>query len=88
MNATHVTRVHTGETRRVGEWLLAVFGGIAAFLGGFLLLAPDTSTVSIGFGGDWSWTVAELGDGWGYGLLAGGLVALVAAGLLLPPRRD
>ncbi len=83
MNTTHATQVHTGTTLRVGEWLLAIFGGIAAFLGGFVLLASDTSNVSIGLGGDYSWTVAELGDGWGYGLLAGGVVALVAAGLLL-----
>jgi hypothetical protein len=83
MNTTHATQVHQGTTLRVGEWLLAIFGGIAAFLGGFVLLAQDSSTVSIGLGGDWSWTVAELGDGWGYGLLAGGVVALVAAWALL-----
>lgn len=83
MNTTHATQIHTGTTLRVGEWLLAVFGGMAALLGGFVLLAPETSEVSIGLGGDWSWTVAEMGNGWGYGLLAGGLVALIAAGLLL-----
>ena len=83
MNTTHATHVHTGTTLRVGEWLLAIGGGIAAFIGGFVLVAPSTSTVSLGLGGDYSWTVAELGDGWGFGLLAGGLVALIAAWLLL-----
>jgi hypothetical protein len=86
MNATHATHAHHGATLRVGEWFLAVVGGIAAFLGGFVLVAPESSTVSVWFGGDYSWTVAELGNGWGYGLLAGGLVALVAGGLLL--RQD
>lgn len=81
MNTTHAAQAHQGTTVRVGEWLLAIAGGIAAFLGAFVLLAPETS--SVGLGGDYSWTVAELGTGWGYGLLAGGVVALVAAALLL-----
>lgn len=81
MNTTYAHQVHTGTTLRVGEWLLAVFGAIAAFLGGFVLLASGDQ--SVGLGGDYSWTVAELGDSWGYGLLAGGIVALIAAGLLL-----
>jgi hypothetical protein len=81
MNTTQVAPVHQGTTLRVGEWLLAIFGGIAAFLGLFVLLGSEDQ--SIGLGGDYSWTVGELGNGWGYGLLAGGIVGVVAAGLLL-----
>ncbi len=83
MNTTHVSQVHQGTSLRIGEWLLAVVGGTAAFLGAFILLAADTSTVSVGLGGEYSWTVAEIGNGWGYGLLAGGVVAVGAAWLLL-----
>ena len=79
--STHVAPAHQGTTLRVGEWLLAALGVVAAFLGLFVLLAPDDQ--SIGLGGDLSWTVGELGPGWGWGLLAGGVVGLVAAALLL-----
>ena len=81
MNTTHVAPTHQGTSLRVGEWLLALLGAVAAFLGLFVLLAPEDQ--SIGLGGDLSWTVGELGPAWGYGLLAGGIVGLVAAGFLL-----
>ena len=81
MNATHVEPVHEGTTVRAGEWLLAIVGGFATILGMFVLFGSESH--SIGLGGDYSWTIGELGDGWGYGLLLGGLVALAAAAVLL-----
>ena len=56
---------------------LGVVGGIAAFVGGFILLADDRGTVDIG--GMVSWQVSEIHPLWGYGLLIGGALALLGA---------
>lgn len=81
MNTTHVAHTHYAATLRASEWLLAILGGIAAFVGLFILFGSEDQ--SIGLGGDLSWTASEFASGWGYGLLAGGIVAVVGAGLLL-----
>lgn len=62
---------------RFVEWLAGIVGGIALFLGLFIMFAGDDS--SVGLGGEWSWTVGEISDAWMYGLLIGGAVLLVAA---------
>ena len=56
---------------------LGIVGGIAAFVGGFILLADDQGTVDIG--GMVSWQVSEIDPLWGYGLLIGGALALLGA---------
>lgn len=77
-------RRHTGF--RVTEWALGIVGGIATFLGLFILYGADDQYV--GLGGDLSWRVGDLDAAWGYGLLAGGLVALlVTLGLVLRDHR-
>ena len=62
---------------RFVEWLAGIVGGIALFLGLFIMFAGDDS--SVGLGGEWSWTVGEISDAWMYGLLIGGAVLLLAA---------
>lgn len=58
-------------------WFLGIIGGIAAFLGLFVLFAGDDQ--SIGLGGDLSWQVSEVSTAWTYGLLIGGGLLLLAA---------
>ena len=67
-----------GKTRGYGwkaaEWLMGVFGGVAAFLGFFIMFGPEDDTV--GLGGDVAWQVESISSAWMYGLLIGGLVLL------------
>lgn len=58
-------------------WFLGIVGGIAAFLGLFVLFAGDDQ--SIGLGGDLSWQVSEVSTAWTYGLLIGGGLLLAVA---------
>lgn len=64
---------------RVTRWVLAAVGGIAAFLGVFILIGGENQY--IGIGGDVSWRVGDLDPLWGWGLLIGG-AALLVAGVL------
>jgi hypothetical protein len=68
---------------RVTRGVLIIVGSIAAFLGLFIMVGPDDS--SIGLGGQVSWEVGEIAPAWGYGLLLGGAAAL-ACGLFLVAR--
>ena len=69
------------------EWFLGIVGGIAAFLGVFLLFAGDDQYV--GLGGDLSWRVGDIAPGWAYGLLiGGGVLLLVAIGMFIGARRS
>jgi hypothetical protein len=68
---------------RITRWVLIVVGAIAAFLGLFILVGPDDS--SVGLGGEVSWQVGEIAPAWGYGLLLAG-AALLSAGLWLAAR--
>lgn len=61
----------------VTEWFLGIVGGIALFLGFFVMFAGEGQ--SIGLGGDLSWEVGEISDVWMYGFIVGGAVLLVAA---------
>lgn len=61
----------------VTEWILGIVGGIALFLGFFVMFAGEGQ--SIGLGGDLSWEVGEISDVWMYGLIVGGAVLLVTA---------
>lgn len=56
------------------EWFFGIVGGIAAFLGLFILFGPDDEYV--GLGGDLAWRVADISDVWMYSLLVGGFVLL------------
>ncbi|MGD2061785.1 MAG: 2TM domain-containing protein [Acidimicrobiia bacterium] len=56
------------------EWLFGIVGGIAAFLGLFIMFGPETEYV--GLGGDLSWRVGDITDAWMYSLLVGGFVLL------------
>lgn len=60
---------------QVSKWVLGIVGGIAAFLGLFIFFGGDDQ--SIGIGGDVSWRVGDIAAAWGYGLIAGGLVAAI-----------
>ena len=57
--------------------ILGIVGAIAAFLGGFILLADDRGTVDLA--GVMSWQVSEIDPAWGYGLLICGVIALLGA---------
>jgi hypothetical protein len=68
-------------------WLMGIVGGIAAFLGVFILVAGDDQYV--GIGGDLSWRVGDIAAGWAYGLLIGGAVLLlISLGTLIVTRRS
>ena len=79
------TTAPTGSVNgyRVTRRVLIIVGSIAAFLGLFIMVGPDDS--SIGVGGQVSWEVGDIAPAWGYGLLLGGAAAL-AGGLLLVAR--
>ena len=60
---------------RVTEWVTGIVGGIATFLGLFILLGGENQ--SVGIGGDLTWQVGEISSAWAYGLLIGGVVLLL-----------
>jgi len=60
---------------RFAEWVLGIVGGIAAFLGLFILFGGEDQY--LGIGGDLTWRVGDIASGWGYGLLVGGVALLV-----------
>lgn len=67
------------------EWVLGIVGGIAAFLGFFILFGPEEEYV--GLGGDLSWRVGDISTAWTWSLLIGGLVLFAAAvGMVLYRR--
>lgn len=92
MTAAHPTQ--GGRSDRTGgspgwrftEWLLGIVGGIAVFLGLFILFGGDEQ--SVGLAGDWSWQVEDISAPWAYGLLIGGAVLLLAALVMVIRGRD
>lgn len=70
-------RMRASPVRGFFEWLFGIIGGIATFLGLFVLFADGDQWV--GIGGDLSWRVGDISSAWAYGLLVGGLVLLVLA---------
>ena len=66
-----------GIGSRIAGLVLWIGGGLAAFLGLFLLLGPEEEY--LGLGGDLSWRVGDVHLAGGYGLAAAGLAALVGA---------
>jgi hypothetical protein len=60
---------------RIGAWALGVGGGIAAFMGAFILLADEDQWV--GTGGSLSWRVGDVSPAWGYGLLGASVLTLI-----------
>lgn len=65
---------------RVSEWVIGIVGGIAAFLGVFILVGGEDQ--SVGIGGAVSWEVSEISPWWGVGLLVAGVVAGVLVALM------
>ena len=65
---------------RITEWILGIIGGIAGFMGAFILLASPDQWV--GIGGDLTWMVGDIAPAWGYGMLFGGVALLAVAGSL------
>ena len=72
-----LSRVQGSRVRGFFEWLFGILGGIATFLGFFVLFADGDQW--IGIGGDLSWRVGDISSEWAYGLLVGGLVLLILA---------
>lgn len=71
--------------RNAAGWFFGIVGGIAIFLGVFIMFAGEDQ--SVGIGGDLSWRVGDIPDAWSYGLLAGGAVLLVVVlGVVLAGR--
>jgi hypothetical protein len=70
-----------GPGRKAFEWGLGIVGGIAAFLGLFILFGGDDQ--SVGLGGNLSWTVGEINVLWGFGLLVTGAALVVLVGFLV-----
>lgn len=68
----HIT--HRGIGWKSAWWLLALFGGVATFLGLFILFGSEDEYV--GLGGDLAWRVGDISSVWTYGLLIGGLALL------------
>jgi len=66
---------------QVTRWVLMVLGGIAAFVGLFILVGGDEQYV--GIGGDFSWQVGTIDPLWGGGLLIGGALVLLGGVLLV-----
>lgn len=77
---------HRGIGWKSAWWLVTLVGGVATFLGLFILFADDDQ--SVGLGGDLAWTVGEISSALAYGLLAVGLVGLaIAAAMTATGRR-
>ncbi len=62
---------------RAVEWLMGVFGGVAALLGFFIMFGPEDDYV--GLGGDFAWQVGDISSVWMFGLLFGGFGLLAGA---------
>ncbi|MGB8360819.1 MAG: 2TM domain-containing protein [Acidimicrobiia bacterium] len=81
-------RSQTGRPQRVGggpgwrfsEWLLGIFGGVGLSLGLLIFFAGDDQYV--GIGGDLSWRVGDISATWAWGLLVGGGVLIISAGMM------
>jgi hypothetical protein len=67
-------------------WLSGILGGVATFLGFFILFGGEDDHV--GFGGDLSWRVGDISLAWTYGLLIGGLVLLAIALTMMVVGRE
>ena len=77
----------TAAGLQVTRWVMMILGGIAAFMGGFILVGGDDQYV--GLGGEVSWRVGDIDPAWGWGLLIGGLLLLAGGvALLLHHRRS
>jgi hypothetical protein len=61
---------------RTIEWLFGVLAVVSVVAGLVILFGGDDQ--SVGFWGGASWRVGDISAVWGYGLVAGGAVVLVA----------
>lgn len=75
-----------GSGWKAAEWLLGVFGAVALFLGLFTAFGPADEY--IGIGGDWSWRVGDVSDGWIYGMVALGAMLLLGLGWMMLAGRQ
>jgi 2TM domain len=78
---TTVTSPARRATLQVSRWVLMILGGIAAFMGLFILVGDEEQY--IGIGGDYSWQVGLVDPLWGWGLLIGGALFLIGGVLLV-----
>lgn len=62
---------------RVSEWVLGIVGGIAAFLGLFMMFGGADQY--LGLGGDLTWRVGDISSTAAYWFLGAGVVLLLAA---------
>lgn len=73
-------QVPAREGLSVTRWAVTVVGGIAAFVGLFIMFADDDHFV--GIGGNASWRVGDIAPAWGWGLFIAGALFLLAAGVI------
>jgi hypothetical protein len=61
---------------QISEWVLAILGVVGTIVGAFILVGPENCCVvrypSL------SWRMGDIDPAWGYGLLVGGILTLVA----------
>lgn len=77
--------VSRDATLRVSEVVLGILGGVALFMGVFVLLAGDDQYV--GLGGEASWRVGDIGLAWAIALLAVGAAAVLIDAALVQRER-
>ncbi len=71
---------------KAAEWLLGVFGGVATFLGFFVLFGSESEYV--GLGGDFAWRVGDISSAWTWTLLIGGIAMLAGLVYMLINGRE
>ena len=81
---TTVTSPARRASLQVSRWVLMILGGIAAFMGLFILVGDEEQY--IGLGGDYSWQVGLVDPLWGWGLLIGGALFVIGGVLLRAAR--
>jgi hypothetical protein len=69
---------------RVWEWALAIVGTVSTVLGAWIFARPEDGVLSI-FG--WEWQVADIYAAWPWTMVILGALAVIAAAMLLIPRR-
>ena len=74
-NGTQDAAAAGSRWQRITERVLGIVGGIAVFLGLFILFAGEDQY--LGIDRDYSWRVGDISPAWAYGLLIGGAILLV-----------
>jgi hypothetical protein len=61
---------------QISEWVLGILGVVSTFVGAFILVGPENCCV-VRYPSLY-WRVGDIDPAWGYGLLVGGILALLA----------